>query len=234
VLQLSALSDEVAQGRRRAGFDYPWSIALTVRPLSITLLAGEPGVRSMVLVPDKADDEAQRAHGEREDLISEPRSTVSKIAAVAKTSADYLLDFFFGAFLPSLRASESPMAIACFRLFTVLPLRPLLRVPSLRSCIAFSTFFEAPFEYFLATVVYLPCCHRLPPSTHFASHGCASGWLRHGTRPHEKAPRDRARSNDELRLNNRCGIGAARRQWREEDGKRVTSSMLPLPVLSAA
>jgi hypothetical protein len=48
------------------------------------------------------------------------------------------------------------MAIACFRLFTVLPLRPLLRVPSLRSCIAFSTFFEAPLEYFLATVVYLP------------------------------------------------------------------------------
>jgi hypothetical protein len=35
-----------------------------------------------------------------------------------------LLDFF-GTFLPFLRASESPMAIACFRLFTVLPLRPL-------------------------------------------------------------------------------------------------------------
>jgi hypothetical protein len=33
----------------------------------------------MVLVPDKADDEAQRAHREREDLIGERRSIVSKI-----------------------------------------------------------------------------------------------------------------------------------------------------------
>jgi hypothetical protein len=93
---------------------------------------------------------------------SSERIANAKSAAVAKTSADYVLDFFFGAFLPSLRASESPMAIACFRLFTVLPLRPLLRVPSLRSCIAFSTFFEAPLEYFLAIVVYL----LLPSNSH--------------------------------------------------------------------
>lgn len=112
------------------------------------------------------------AHREREDLIGERRSIVSKIAAVAKTSGNYLLDFFFGAFLHSLRASESPMAIACFRLFTVLPLRPLLRVPSLRSCIAISTFFEAPLEYFLATVVYLPL-----PSTPTLNAFCIT-WLR--------------------------------------------------------
>jgi len=74
----------------------------------------------------------------------------TRVSIVARTSAAYLLDFFFGTFLPSLRASESPMAIACFRLFTVFPLRPLLRVPSFRSCIAFSTFFEAPLAYFLA------------------------------------------------------------------------------------
>jgi hypothetical protein len=47
------------------------------------------------------------------------------------------------------------MTIAWFRLFTVLPLRPVLRIPSLRSCIAFSTFFFAPLEYFLATIVHL-------------------------------------------------------------------------------
>jgi hypothetical protein len=81
-----------------------------------------------------------------------------RASSVAPTSTAYLLDFFFGTFLPSLRASESPMAIACFRLFTVLPLRPLLRVPSLRSCIAFSTFFEAPLEYFLA-ISFASCFH---------------------------------------------------------------------------
>ena len=36
--------------------------------------------------------------------------------------------------------------MACLRLFTVLPLRPLLSVPRFRSCMAFSTFFEAHFE----------------------------------------------------------------------------------------
>src|SRR3954470_600517 len=41
------------------------------------------------------------------------------------------LDFFEGTFWPFLRASESPMAIACFRLFTLPPLPPLpdLSVP---------------------------------------------------------------------------------------------------------
>jgi hypothetical protein len=119
----------------------------------------------------------------REDLISERRSTVSKIAAVAKTSADYLLDFFFGAFLPSLRASESPMAIACFRLFTVLPLRPLFRVPSLRSCIAFSTFFEAPLEYFLATVVYLPVAIDSYPQRFLLLMVAHAAGFGHDTRP---------------------------------------------------
>lgn len=50
-------------------------------------------------------------------------------------------DFFLGTFAPLLRASESPIAIACLRLFTVLPLRPLLSVPLFFSCIARFTFF---------------------------------------------------------------------------------------------
>jgi hypothetical protein len=78
---------------------------------------------------------ASSGSGQRRTTRLSERIANAKSAAVAKTSADYVLDFFFGAFF-SLRASESPMAIACFRLFTVLPLRPLLRVPSLRSCIA--------------------------------------------------------------------------------------------------
>src|SRR4029453_5058383 len=48
---------------------------------------------------------------------------------------------------PFLRASDRPMAIACFLLLTVLPL-PLLRIPFLRLCIAPSTSFEALREYF--------------------------------------------------------------------------------------
>jgi hypothetical protein len=55
-------------------------------------------------------------------------------------------DFFFGTLPPSLRASDNPIAIACFLLVTFLP-DPLFRVPSLRSCIAFLTFFCAFFPY---------------------------------------------------------------------------------------
>ena len=41
------------------------------------------------------------------------------------------------------------MAIACLRLFTVLPLLPDLRVPFLRRRIALSTRFDAALPYFL-------------------------------------------------------------------------------------
>jgi hypothetical protein len=44
--------------------------------------------------------------------------------------------FFFGIFAPDFRASDRPMAIACFRLFTDLPERPLLSSPRFISCIA--------------------------------------------------------------------------------------------------
>ena len=68
---------------------------------------------------------------------------------------DFLLDdFFFGTFPPALRASESPIAIACFLLVTFLPDPPLFSVPRLRSCIAFSTFSDA-FAPYLATIFLL-------------------------------------------------------------------------------
>jgi hypothetical protein len=65
--------------------------------------------------------------------------------------------FFFGAgtFPPARRASESPIAIACLRLVTFFPERPLLSVPALRSFIAFPTFSDAFFPYLLAMVVLL-------------------------------------------------------------------------------
>ena len=56
-------------------------------------------------------------------------------------------DFLPGTFAPLLRASDNPIAIACFLLVTFLPERPLLRVPLLRSCIARSTFSEAFLPY---------------------------------------------------------------------------------------
>jgi len=56
------------------------------------------------------------------------------------------LDFFEGTFWPFLRASESPMAIACFRLFTLPPLPPLpdLSVPLFLRRTALATVLLAP------------------------------------------------------------------------------------------
>ena len=50
---------------------------------------------------------------------------------------------------PFARASESPIAIACFLLFTVLPLLPDLRVPFFRRRIALSTRLDAALPYLL-------------------------------------------------------------------------------------
>jgi|GEM_PF-988735 hypothetical protein len=47
------------------------------------------------------------------------------------------------------------MAMACLRLVTLLPLRPLRSVPFLRFRIARSTSFDAPFEYFRAILLLL-------------------------------------------------------------------------------
>jgi hypothetical protein len=58
--------------------------------------------------------------------------------------------FFFGTLLPSLRVSESAIAIACLRLFTLpaLPPGPLLAVPRLKLRISLSTSCDTPGEYF--------------------------------------------------------------------------------------
>jgi hypothetical protein len=61
----------------------------------------------------------------------------------------------FGTFCPAARASERPIAIACFRLFTFCPERPLLNVPALRFFIARSTEADAFFEY-LRAMLFLP------------------------------------------------------------------------------
>jgi hypothetical protein len=59
-------------------------------------------------------------------------------------------DAFFGTFLPLALASDSPIAIACLRLLTFLPERPLFSVPALRFFIARLTSVDAFFEYLRA------------------------------------------------------------------------------------
>ena len=57
---------------------------------------------------------------------------------------------FFGTFAPFLRASESPIAMACLRLFTVPPFPPLpdLSVPFFFLCMALFTDLPAALPYF--------------------------------------------------------------------------------------
>jgi hypothetical protein len=60
------------------------------------------------------------------------------------------LDFFFGGtFAPFFRASESPIAMACLRLFTVPPFPPGpdFNWPRFSLCIAFSTLLLADLLY---------------------------------------------------------------------------------------
>jgi hypothetical protein len=66
--------------------------------------------------------------------------------------------FVFGTFAPALRASDRPMAIACFVLVTLLPDLPLRNVPAFRSCMTSFTFFCAVVlaEVFLAAPFFAP------------------------------------------------------------------------------
>lgn len=55
--------------------------------------------------------------------------------------------FFSGTFLPSRRASDRPMAIACFGFVTFFPLRPDFSLPCFMARISRSTSFPADGEY---------------------------------------------------------------------------------------
>jgi transposase len=81
VMQPSSLP--VDRRARRAKTD-----ANDVEMLLRTLMAwlrGEPRVCSMVPIPSETDEEARRAHREREDLICERRSIVNKMAGILAT-----------------------------------------------------------------------------------------------------------------------------------------------------
>ena len=66
-----------------------------------------------------------------------------------------LPDRFFGTFWPAALASDNPIAMACLRLFTLRPERPLFKVPDLRFFIARLTEPDAFFEYLLAMLILL-------------------------------------------------------------------------------
>src|SRR5436305_1267129 len=88
----------------------------------------------------------------------------------------------FGTFPPARRASDSPMAIACLRLFTRLPERPLLSVPCLRLCIARFTLLRA-FVPYLAMATpwwcYSTFAFALSPRTSSSTLFCTSCcWMR--------------------------------------------------------
>jgi len=70
--------------------------------------------------------------------------------AVFFEAAARFVEAFFGTFLPLALASDRPIAIACLRLLTVRPERPLFKVPVLRFFIARLTSADAFFEYLRA------------------------------------------------------------------------------------
>jgi hypothetical protein len=56
---------------------------------------------------------------------------------------------------PARRASDKPIAIACLRLLTLRPERPLLSLPRFISCIARRTFLPLARPYLRAMIVSL-------------------------------------------------------------------------------
>ena len=81
VMQVSSLP--VDRRARRAKTD-----VIDAEMLLRTLLAwlrGEPRVCSMIPIPSEADEEARRAHREREDLFGERRSLLNQIDGILAT-----------------------------------------------------------------------------------------------------------------------------------------------------
>ena len=80
---MQPLSLPVDRRARRAKTDMIYAEML-LRTL-MAWLRGEPRVCSMVPIPSEADEEARRAHREREDLTRERRSIVNKIDGILAT-----------------------------------------------------------------------------------------------------------------------------------------------------
>jgi hypothetical protein len=77
-------------------------------------------------------------------------NTIGVFAPRRQPDLRLVADLLLGTFLPARRASDKPIAMACFRLLTLFPERPLFNVPRLRSCMALAIFFDAASLYFRA------------------------------------------------------------------------------------
>jgi transposase len=80
VMQPSSLP--IDRGARRTKTDII-DVEMLLRRMA--RLRDQPRVCSMVPIPNEADEEARRAHREREDLVRERRSILNKIDAILAT-----------------------------------------------------------------------------------------------------------------------------------------------------
>src|SRR5262249_14244987 len=114
--------------------------------------AAQPTERSSdePMLAAEEGDPAQEERDAGKDRHDEPQETDDHEHRAADDSEPRHFAFL-GTLAPFFRASDRPIAIACLRLVTRLPLLPLFSVPRLRRCIADFTAFPAPLLY-LATV----------------------------------------------------------------------------------
>lgn len=89
----------------------------------------------------------QVINGQRSRFFRRLQLGCSTVNSPALPQRYFFLAFLPGTFPPARRASDSPMAMACFRLVTFFPERPLFKVPLLRSRIALLTFSAAFLPY---------------------------------------------------------------------------------------
>ena len=90
------------------------------------------------LVGDRARRLVATRHRPAPDRAGRPHRGAAAVAVRRSVSSVRQL-FLRGTFAPALRASDSPIAMACLRLVTFLPEVPLLSVPFFSSCSALAT-----------------------------------------------------------------------------------------------
>jgi hypothetical protein len=89
---------------------------------------------------------------------SHRRSQLHPEEVLARHQKQISLSYFFGAggtFFPDFRASDNPIAIACFRLVTFFPLRPLFNWPFFIAFISLSTSLPEEGEYLRVLLLFL-------------------------------------------------------------------------------
>jgi hypothetical protein len=107
------------------------------------LCEGIVEVQVDMLAGNGAEEEEENEEVKGTNETDDRSGAATRDAVRHDSSARYY--FFFGTLAPFLRASERPMAIACFRLVTLPPFPPLPErsVPRFSRCRALLTLFPA-------------------------------------------------------------------------------------------